>query len=80
MSAYGWSLPKAFTKKLQYLIVDTDHISNLDRFGSKHRAIANGDLQKANNLGTNILEKAGHPIQIISRDYLEGCIATDSFR
>lgn len=85
MSAYGWTLHKAFTKKLQYLIVDTDHIPNLDRFDNKQRAIASGDTQKATNLGTTILDKvieakkAGHPIQIISRDYLEGCIATDSF-
>ena len=85
MSTYGWILHKAFTKRLQYLIVDTDHIPNLERFESKQRAIANGDSQKANNLGFNVLEKAieakkaGHPIKIISRDYLEGCIATDSF-
>jgi uncharacterized protein Veg len=44
-----------------------------------------GDLERAKNFGTHMLEKAielkksGHPIQIITKAHLEACIATNAF-
>ena len=72
-------------ENVEYLIVDTSIIPNFDRFLYKLSAIERGDLQKAQNFGTNTLEKAielkkaGHPIRIVTREHVEACIATKAF-
>lgn len=85
LAAYDWKQQKTFSENVEYLIVDTSIIPNFDRFLYKLSAIERGDLQKAQNFGTNTLEKAielkkaGHPIRIVTREHVEACIATKAF-
>jgi hypothetical protein len=58
LAAYDWKQQKTFSENVEYLIVDTSIIPNFDRFLYKLSAIERGDLQKAQNFGTNTLEKA----------------------
>lgn len=85
LSPYGWKHQKSFSNKVDYLVVDTTIIPNFDRFLYKLNAIDRGDLQAAQNFGSNMLEKAieakkaGTKIQIITKEHLDKCIATGSF-
>ena len=85
LAAYDWKQQKTFSENVEYLIVDTSIIPNFDRFLYKLSAIERGDLQKAQNFGTNTLEKAielkkaGHPIKIVTREHVEACIAAKAF-
>ena len=85
LSTYGWKQQKTFTNSVEYLVVDTTVIPNFDRFLYKIDAVDRGDLQKAKNFGSNMLEKAielkksNQPIKIITKAYLDSCIAANAF-
>lgn len=85
-SKYGWIQQKNLTAGVDVLIVDTNDIPQFDRFISKQEAVAEGNISKIKSIGNNMLEKAiaqkkaGRPILIISKAYLERCVAQNAFR
>lgn len=85
MSMYGWKQQKTLSNKVNYLIIDTENIEGFSRYPRKHLATERGHGWIAKQIGKVIeetaieLKKAGSKIQIITKEHIDKCLATNSF-
>ena len=85
MSMYGWKQQKTLSNKVNYLVIDTENIESFTRYPRKYLAIEQRKDWAAKQIGKVIeetaieLKKAGSKIQIITKEHIDKCLATNSF-